>query len=156
MSRNHDADPSQPTRSAITVAGMSGNSASSTRTRRSNGPNDVGTGFRSYFGGASDARARATVDLPIPRSRATCRCGTPSATSRRISAQSSTEITHPICRGGLVFERRYGLIFERCRHLSARTWREVFPLLRDRLPGAAPGRQGPDYPLARQIPIGPK
>jgi hypothetical protein len=74
--------------------------------------------LRSYLGGPSDATARATVDLPIPSCRATCRCGTPSATSRRISAQSSTEITHPICLGGLIFERRYGLIFERCRQLS--------------------------------------
>ena len=52
----------------------------------------------------------------MPRSRATCRCGTPSATSRRIRAQSSTEITHPICLGGLVFDRRYGLVFNRRRH----------------------------------------
>ena len=59
-------DPSQPTRSAITVAGISGNSASSARTRGSNGENDVGAGLRSYFGGTSDATARATVDLPIP------------------------------------------------------------------------------------------
>ncbi len=49
------------------------------------------------------------------RSRATCRCGTPSATSRRTKAQSSIEITHPICLGGLVFSRRYGLVFERRR-----------------------------------------
>jgi hypothetical protein len=34
----------------------------------------------------------------------------------RINAQSATEITHPICLGGLVFERRYGLIVERRRH----------------------------------------
>ncbi|WP_184509876.1 integrase core domain-containing protein, partial [Terracoccus luteus] len=31
-------------------------------------------------------------------------------------AQSSTEITHPICLGGLVFDRRYGLVFKRRRH----------------------------------------
>jgi hypothetical protein len=61
---------------------------------------------------------RATVDLPIPRFRATCRCGTPSATSRRINAQSSTEITHPICMGGLDFERRHGLTFERRRQAA--------------------------------------
>ena len=78
-------------------------SASSARTLLSNGENDVGA--RSYFGGTPDATARATVDRPIPRSRATWRCGTPSATSRRIRAQSSTEITHPICLGSLVFER---------------------------------------------------
>ena len=67
---------------------------------------------------ALSAAARATVDLPIPSCRATCRCGTPSATSRRINAQSSTEITQPICLSGLIFERRYGLVFERCRQRS--------------------------------------
>jgi hypothetical protein len=64
-------DPVQPTRSAITVAGISGCSASSARTRDSNGVNDVGPDVRSYLGGRSDANARATVDLPIPKSRAT-------------------------------------------------------------------------------------
>ena len=64
-------DPVQPTRSAITVAGMSGVVASSCRTSGSNGVNDVGTAGRSYFGGRSEANARATVDRPIPRSRAT-------------------------------------------------------------------------------------
>ena len=63
----------------------------------------------------AEANARATVARPIPKSRATWRCGTPSATSRRIRAQSSTEITHPICLGGLVFDRRYGLVFKRRR-----------------------------------------
>ncbi|MEI2731872.1 MAG: SRPBCC family protein [Dermatophilaceae bacterium] len=36
--------------------------------------------------------------------------------SRRIRAQPSTEITHPICLGGLVFDRRYGPVFKRRRH----------------------------------------
>jgi hypothetical protein len=54
----------------------------------------------------------------MPRFRATWRCGTPSATSRRIRAQSSTEITHPICLGGPVFDRRYGLVFKRRRHVD--------------------------------------
>ena len=54
LSRNHVIDPVQPTRSAITVAGRSGCSASSARTRGSNAVNDVGTGLRSYFGGRSD------------------------------------------------------------------------------------------------------
>ena len=71
LSRNHVIDPVQPTRSAITVAGMSGVVASSCRTNGSNGVNDVGTAGRSYFGGRSEATARATVDRPIPRSRAT-------------------------------------------------------------------------------------
>lgn len=66
FSRNHDGDPSQPTRSAITAAGICGNSASNSRTRGSNAVNDVVTGFRSYLGGPADATARATVDLPIP------------------------------------------------------------------------------------------
>jgi hypothetical protein len=76
LSRNQVIDPSQPTRSASTVAGISGQFLSSSRTRGSNGENDDGAGFRSYFGGTSDATARATVDRPTPRSRATCRCGT--------------------------------------------------------------------------------
>jgi len=80
------------------------------RTRASNGVNDVGTAARSYFGGRSDATARSTVARATPSCRATCRRGTRSATSRRINAQSSTEITQPICLGGLVFDRRYGLI----------------------------------------------
>ncbi len=71
LSRNHVIDPVQPTRSAITVAGMSGVLASSCRTSGSNGVNDVDTAARSYFGGRSEANARSTVDLPIPRSRAT-------------------------------------------------------------------------------------
>ncbi|GAA1971523.1 hypothetical protein GCM10009776_37990 [Microbacterium deminutum] len=99
-------DPDHSTRSAITVAGISGCSASNARTCGSNGVNDVGCGGLSYFGGRSDANALSTVDRPIPNCLATCRCGTPSATSRRINAQSSTEITHPICLGGLVFARR--------------------------------------------------
>ena len=37
---------------------------------------------RSYLGGRSEASALSTVDLPIPRSRATWRRGTPSGTSR--------------------------------------------------------------------------
>lgn len=71
LSRNHVIVPVQPTRSAITVAGMSGVSLSSWRTAGSNDVNDVDTAGRSYFGGRSDANARSTVDLPIPKSRAT-------------------------------------------------------------------------------------
>lgn len=79
--------------------------------------NDVTTRGRSYFGGTSDANARRTVVRPTLRSRATWRRGTPSVTSRLIRVQSSTEITHPTCRGGLVFERRSGLVLKRgsCR-----------------------------------------
>jgi hypothetical protein len=35
---------------------------------------------------------------------------------RQWCGQSSIEITHPICLGSLVFNRRYGL-FERRRHI---------------------------------------
>ena len=118
LSRNHVIDPIQPTRSAITVAGISGCSERITRTFASNGANAVGTTARSYFGGRSEASAWSTVARPIPNCRATCRRGTPSATSRLINAQSSTEITHPICLGGLVFDRRYCLVFKRRRHTS--------------------------------------
>ena len=93
FSRNQEIDPSQPTRSAITVAGISGNSASNSRTRGSNGENDVVTGLRSYFGGASEATAFTTVVREIPRRTAICAFGTPSAASLRIRAQSSKVIT---------------------------------------------------------------
>ena len=64
-------DPVQPTRSAITVAGMSGVPFNSCRTAGSNGVNPVGTAGRSYLGGLSEANARTTVDRPTPRSLAT-------------------------------------------------------------------------------------
>ena len=71
LSRNQVIDPAQPTRSAMTVPGMSGCSISNCLTNGSNGVNAVDTAGRSYFGGRSDATARATVARPIPRSRAT-------------------------------------------------------------------------------------
>jgi hypothetical protein len=114
-------EPGQSTRSAITVAGISGVSDNNSRTLASNGANDDGTGGRSYFGGRSEANARSTVARPIPNCLATRRRGTPSATSRLINAQSSTEITHPICLGGLVFDRRYGLVFKRRRQRPGQT-----------------------------------
>ena len=68
------------------------------------GSNDLATASRAYVGSRSEATARSTVARPhIP---ATCRFGTQPATSRLIKAQSSIEITHPLCPGGLVFERR--------------------------------------------------
>ena len=45
--RNHVIDPVQPTRSAITVAGMSGSASSRARTRASNTTNDDSVGERS-------------------------------------------------------------------------------------------------------------
>ena len=64
-------EPVHPTRSAITVAGMSGVSFNSCCTSGSKGVNAVATAGRSYFGGRSEANARATVDRPMPRSFAT-------------------------------------------------------------------------------------
>jgi hypothetical protein len=71
LSRNQVIEPVQPTRSAITVAGMSRCVTRTCRTNGSNGVNAVGITARSYFGGRSEANARSTVDLPIPTSRAT-------------------------------------------------------------------------------------
>ena len=93
FSRNQVIDPDQSTRSAITVAGISGNSASSARTLLSNGENDVGAGLRSYLGGTSDATAFTTVVREIPRRDAIRAFGTPSAASLRINAQPSKVIT---------------------------------------------------------------
>jgi hypothetical protein len=76
--------------------------------------------LRAYFGGTRDATARATVNLPTPSCRATCRCGTPPATSRRISAQPATETTQPICLGSLIFNWHYGLLFKRRRQAEMR------------------------------------
>ena len=67
LSRNHVIDPAQPTRSAITVAGISGCSARIARTRPSNGVNAVATAGREYLGGESDATARATVGPTDPQ-----------------------------------------------------------------------------------------
>lgn len=78
MSRNHDDDPVQPTRSAITVAGMSGVSVNKPRTLASTVTNDVSAGARSYRGGASDLTALITVVREIPNRAAIRACGTPS------------------------------------------------------------------------------
>ena len=83
----------QPTRSAITVAGISGNSTSNDRTRSSNGPNDVTVAARTYFGGPDEATTFTTVVREIPNRSAICFFGTPCAARLRINAQSSTVIT---------------------------------------------------------------
>ena len=93
LSRNQVIDPVQPTRSAITVAGISGVSRSNCRTRGSNGVNEVGTPCRSYLGGAVEATALTTVVREIPNRVAMRAFGIPSAASRRIRAQSSKVIT---------------------------------------------------------------
>ncbi len=91
--RNQVIDPVQPTRSASTVAGMSGVSSNNARTRGSNATNEESVGVRSYCGGESDLTAFNTVVLEIPNLAAIRAFGTPSAASLRINAQSSKVIT---------------------------------------------------------------
>ena len=78
--RNHDGDPVQPTRSAITVAGINGNSTNKARTRGSNASNADGTGARTYAGGRSEASALETVSLASPSRFAIARTDMPSLT----------------------------------------------------------------------------
>ena len=113
LSRNQRIEPVHPTRSASTVAGMSGVSASNARTRSSNGVNDVGPLARSYFGGPCEAMALSTVVLEMPSFLAIAAFGTPSRASLRISAQSSIVITLQSWLGCPLFERRYCLVFKR-------------------------------------------
>jgi hypothetical protein len=92
--RNTDDECSHPIRSAITVAGMSGNSVSNTRIAGSNPSTLEPDGARSYFGGSSQANAALTVFLAIPSRRAIAFTGISSdRCNLRISAQSSTLIT---------------------------------------------------------------
>ncbi len=103
LSRNHDDEPVQPTRSAITVAGMSGVSATRPRTLASTAANDVGTDRRPYVGRPSAFAASITVVREMPNRRAIAACGTPSAASLLISVQSSLVITLPIVSGWSLF-----------------------------------------------------
>ena len=81
----------QPTRSAITVAGIDGSKRSNSRIRGSNSSTLEPAGFRTYFGGPSQANAAFTVFREQPITRAISEIDTPSDfRSRRISAQSST------------------------------------------------------------------
>ena len=75
-----DADPAQPTRSAITDAGIEGNSDNNPRTRSSNPSNTAPAGGLEYEGGPCDANARATVFRAMPNRSAIARCDNPSAT----------------------------------------------------------------------------
>ena len=81
--------------------------------------NDVDAGRRSYLGGDSDATALITVVRRYPAAERPARFGTPSAASRLISAQSSKVIT-PNRLGASLFERHYGLVFDRRRHARSR------------------------------------
>src|SRR5665648_817976 len=94
LARNTDDECSHPIRSAITDAGISGNSVNNRRIAGSNSSTREPCGAREYIGGVSAANADRTVFLANPNRRAialtpTCseRC------NRRISAQSSTLIT---------------------------------------------------------------
>jgi hypothetical protein len=95
---------------------MSGVSASSCRTRDSNGVNDVGTGLRSYFGGPCEVTALMTVVLETPTLLAIAALVRPSAASLLINAQSSTVITLQSSTECSLFERRHCLVFSRRRH----------------------------------------
>jgi len=70
---------SQPIRSAITVAGISGHCASSSRICGSTASTIEPFGARWYFGGASSVIALRTVFLEIPSFLAIARTGTCSA-----------------------------------------------------------------------------
>ena len=65
LSRNHVIDPVQPTRSAITVPGRSGYSASNAATNGSKGMNAFSNRARSYRGGPLEATAFAIVPLQV-------------------------------------------------------------------------------------------
>lgn len=82
----------QPTRCAITVAGIVGYARNNSRICGSTAPTIDPAGWRTYFGGASEANAHRTVLRETPNTLAIALIGRPSALPRRrISAQSSTD-----------------------------------------------------------------
>ena len=92
--RSSRSEYGHPIRSPITLARIDGYTASSSRIRGSNPSATDPAGARSYRGGPSDRSAARTVFRETSMTRAICLTGRPSALcSRRISAQSSTEIT---------------------------------------------------------------
>src|SRR5215218_2817668 len=87
----------QPTRSAITVAGIVGTALNNSRIRGSNPSTRDPAGVRSYLGGPSLANAAFTVFREQPITLAISEIDTPSERrSRRISAQSSTISTRSL------------------------------------------------------------
>jgi hypothetical protein len=95
-------------RSAITDAGIDGNSASNSRIAGSNASAAEPRGGREYLGGSAEANARATAPRDTPSRRAIARAGKPSARfNRRISAQSSTASTPLTVRDGPHFTRQH-------------------------------------------------
>jgi hypothetical protein len=94
LARNTDDEWTHPIRSAITVAGISGNSVNNLRIAGSNSSTLDPDRTRSSFGRTSDANAARTVFRASPNRRAIA--FTPNCSdrcSRRISAQCSTLIT---------------------------------------------------------------
>ena len=92
----------QPIRSAITVAGILGCSASNTRTCGSTLSTSDPRGPRSREGGTSARNAARTVLRANPNRRAISLIDTPSARcSRRTSAHSSSLITPPASTEGV-------------------------------------------------------
>ena len=94
LARNTDDECSHPIRSAITDAGISGNSVNNRRIAGSNSSTREPCGALEYLGGVSDASADRTVFRANPNRRAialTAICS--ERCNRRISAQSSTLIT---------------------------------------------------------------
>lgn len=94
LARSTEDEFSHPIRSAITVAGISGNSARSVLILGSNAPTIDALDRRSYRGGSSAANAVRTVFRATPNRRAIALIAMPSnLCSRRISAHSSILIT---------------------------------------------------------------
>src|ERR687883_838895 len=90
-------DRVQPIRSAITVAGILGYTANSSRIRGSTASTIEPFAARSYFGGASEASAARTVFRDTPNTRTIALIGNFSDRyNLRISAQSSTDNTPSI------------------------------------------------------------
>jgi hypothetical protein len=87
----------QPTRSAITVAGIVGTAFNNSRIRGSNPSTRDPAGARSYLGGPSLANAAFTVFREQPTTRAISEIETPSdRRNLRISAQSPTISTRSL------------------------------------------------------------
>ncbi len=118
LTEHHDGEPDQPTRSASTVARISGNSVSIERARSSNGVNDVAsTGVRSYFGGSADATARVDRVPRDPQTISDLRLGNP-LRSQPPNQRPIFQSDHtPIIECSL-FDRQDCSDFSRHRHRS--------------------------------------
>ncbi|KRF35504.1 hypothetical protein ASG96_18950 [Terrabacter sp. Soil810] len=113
-------DRCQPTRCAITVAGIVGHERNSSMIAGSTASTHEPFPGRSYRGGLSLANARRTAFREIRNRRAIALIGICSARcNRRISAQSSTLITlHRLTERGPFSPVDQGSVFTRRRHRS--------------------------------------